>query len=149
MKVPVFVILNYGLSGAWGKTHYMFALLRDGSYGPSIQVWEHETAVFWVKSDIWGNFHVAIFYSLSHMFTSDMRPLLHFSQQHSTTWSGPDLTKRSPAEEHSVGARCGGLHRPWHKTHAGNVWSIDLWGFECFFFLFRSCSQTHIWKCMV
>lgn len=58
----------------------------------------------------------------------------YFSQQHSTTWSGPDLTKRSPAQEYSVGARCGGLHRAWHKTHAGNAWWIDLWGFDSIFF---------------
>lgn len=46
MKVPVFVIFNYGLSGALEKIHSMFALWLDGSYGPSIQVWEYEAAVF-------------------------------------------------------------------------------------------------------
>lgn len=74
-----------------------------------------------------------------------MRPywLLCFSQQYSATRSGPDLTKRSPAQEHSVGARCGGLHWAWHKTHAGNAWWIDLWGFWMHLSIFRLGLGAH------
>lgn len=52
MKVPVFGIFNYGLSGALEKIHYWFALWLDGSSAPSIKVWEYEAAVLLVKSDI-------------------------------------------------------------------------------------------------
>lgn len=52
MKVPVFVIFNYGLSGDLEEIQYLLTLWLNGSYGQSIQVWEYEAAVFWAKSDI-------------------------------------------------------------------------------------------------
>lgn len=44
-----------------------------------------------------------------------------FLQQYHTTGTRPDPAERSPAEEHSVGARRGGLHWTRHQTHAGRT----------------------------
>lgn len=52
MKVPVFVLFNYGFPGALEKINYIFDVWLYGSYVPPIQVWEYEAAVFWIKSDI-------------------------------------------------------------------------------------------------
>lgn len=88
-----------------------------------------------------------------------------FLLQYSTTGSRPDLTERSPAEEHSVGAWCGGLHWTRHKAHAGifggyylqlqkyvnlrksSVWWTDSYFiFSTYFLLiFHWCCLTNQW----
>ena len=63
-----------------------------------------------------------------------------FSLQYDTTGSRPDLTERSPAEEHSVGAWRGGLHWTRHKAHAGRSY---LQSVRMIFFLKKAQSSGH------
>lgn len=67
-----------------------------------------------------------------------------FLQQHHPTGTRPDPAERSPTEEHSVGARRGGLHWTRHQAHAGRTCLIVLW--ICCSTYWRGRSGDSLWR---